>query len=373
MPAPKLYFDGTCNFAKLLEPLITDVFYDLGRQTLHNDAIYVFGRKQSIRYSELIQQLATEQQVRLVFAHPGEGSETLEWQLKETHLDAVARQRLIKIMSGGEMEPVYDYLLYDYFLPLVADYESNLEAMSRSNEIFCKTHKPHKFLYLNGRARSHRKFMIELMDSMDLLRHCIWSWLDSRNARTQRFQLIRDGQDLMARPRALRLLDPYYEVANYRGNMNFEHTGGYAYYSLFGNDWGAIYINADAYIDTYFSLVTETVCTHPYSFRTEKIWKPIAMGHPWIAVANRGYYQSMRNLGFQTFNSLIDESFDQIDNDQQRLERIVTVVKDLCEQNLEHFLAEARPICDHNRQHLALMSESVRQQLPDRFWNWVTQ
>jgi hypothetical protein len=373
MPVPKLYFDALCELRHLLQPWITEQFYDLRKLTIDPDAIYVFGRKQSMDHAELIRDLAIHRRARLVFANPYEGSETLMMHLKRSDLDTIARQRLIRVISGGELEPEYDYLLYDYFLPQVADYKSNLEAMSRSNEIFCKTHKPYKFLYLNGRARGHRKFMIELMDSMGLLKHCIWSWLDSGNANSQYFRFVRDGQDLMTRPRSLQLLDPYYEVASYRNNMDFEHAGGYAKNHLFNQEWGEIYLNADAYIDTYFSLVTETVCHYPYSFRTEKIWKPVAMGHPWIAVANRGYYRSMRNLGFRTFDPVIDESFDQIDNDQQRLERIVMVVKDLCEQNLEHFLAEVRPICDHNRQHLALMRDSVRQQLPDRFWNWVTQ
>jgi hypothetical protein len=60
--------------------------------------------------------------------------------------------------------------------------------------------------------------------------------------------------------------------------------------------------------------VSETVFTYPYSFRTEKIWKPIAIGHPWIAVSNFGYYRDMHELGFKSFGHLIDEKFDLIYN-----------------------------------------------------------
>jgi hypothetical protein len=109
---------------------------------------------------------------------------------------------------------------------------------------------------------------------------------------------------------------------------------------LFKNTWGEVYLQAEPYVDTYFSLVTETVFNYPYSFRTEKIWKPIAMAHPFIVVANRGYYKDMRNLGFKTFGHVINESFDLIDNNQDRIERIAAVVEDLCQQDLASFLKE---------------------------------
>jgi hypothetical protein len=125
------------------------------------------------------------------------------------------------------------------------------------------------------------------------------------------------------------------------------------------------------YIDTYFSVVTETVFDYPYSFRTEKIWKPIAMGHPWIAVANAGYYRDIRNLGFKTFGHLIDESFDQIDNNQDRIERISQLVEELCQQDLASFLKECYTVCKYNQQHLAEMQIKVRREFPDRFFKFI--
>jgi hypothetical protein len=141
---------------------------------------------------------------------------------------------------------------------------------------------------------------------------------------------------------------------------------------LFNNTWGEIYLNAEPYIDTYFSLVTETVFNYPYSFRTEKIWKPIAMGHPWIAVANCGYYRDMHNLGFKTFGHVIDQSFDTIQDNQLRLQRIAQVVTDLCTQDLASFLKECYNVCKYNQQHLAEMRITVREELPARFTQFIT-
>jgi hypothetical protein len=140
---------------------------------------------------------------------------------------------------------------------------------------------------------------------------------------------------------------------------------------LFKNEWGEIYLNARAYLDTYFSLVTETVFEHPYSFRTEKIWKPIAIGHPFIVVSNQGYYKDLHQLGFKTFGHLIDESFDTIENNQQRIECIAQVVEDLCQQDLASFIKECYNVCKYNQQHLVEMRTKVRQDFPERFFQFI--
>ena len=142
---------------------------------------------------------------------------------------------------------------------------------------------------------------------------------------------------------------------------------------LFNNLWGAIYIQAEPYIDTYFSLVTETVCDYPYSLRSEKIYKPIAMGHPWIATANCGFYRDIRNQGFRTYSSLIDESFDSIHNNQDRLDRIVAVVQDLCQQDLAEFLVAAEQTSKYNQQHMAELGPRIRVDFPQQFLTFVEQ
>jgi hypothetical protein len=169
----------------------------------------------------------------------------------------------------------------------------------------------------------------------------------------------------------IKLLDPYYEFDFYKQQASVPDSG-FVKYNLFNNDWGEIYLSATPYMDTYFSLVTETVFEYPYSFRTEKIWKPIAIGHPWIAVANAGYYRDLHNMGFQTFGHVIDESFDQIENNHDRLERIAQVVEDLCQQDLVSFLEQCYNVCKYNQQHLAEMRVKVRKEFPDRFFKFIS-
>jgi hypothetical protein len=95
------------------------------------------------------------------------------------------------------------------------------------------------------------------------------------------------------------------------------------------------------------------------------------MGHPFVVAANVGYLNDLRDLGFQTFGSLIDETYDQIENGQQRLERVAQTVQDLCAQDLAKFAEQCYNICAHNQQHLALMSRKVREDFAGRFQQFV--
>ena len=80
----------------------------------------------------------------------------------------------------------------------------------------------------------------------------------------------------------------------------------------------------------------------------------------------------MHNLGFQTFGHVIDESFDLIENNQDRLERVSQLVKDLCQQDLVSFLNECYNVCKYNQQHLAEMRIKVRAEFPKRFRQFMT-
>ena len=97
------------------------------------------------------------------------------------------------------------------------------------------------------------------------------------------------------------------------------------------------------------------------------------MGHPFIVVSNRGYYRDLHQLGFKTFGHIIDESFDLIDNDQDRVERIAQVVNDLCQQDLASFLKECYNVCKYNQQLLAEISPKIRNEFPARFQQFINE
>jgi hypothetical protein len=85
----------------------------------------------------------------------------------------------------------------------------------------------------------------------------------------------------------------------------------------------------DECADSLLYLVTETVATGRRHHLTEKTFKPIAMGMPFIIVSTQGSLEYLRSYGFKTFGDFWDESYDTIADDNQRIAAIAKTLKDL--------------------------------------------
>ena len=73
---------------------------------------------------------------------------------------------------------------------------------------------------------------------------------------------------------------------------------------------------------TDISVVLETVFADQRIHLTEKTLRPIACGHPFLLAAGPGSLEFVRSYGFQTFDPWIDESYDCIQDHDQRLQAI---------------------------------------------------
>lgn len=364
----RIICDTQCEIYPEIQHLVDDIFWDFEQHEPVAESIIIFARQTVNRYYARIKELAVAGFFLPVLANPSEGSSTLRLQCQRLGLLDLVTQKKLLLIGCGDMEPALNCLVYDCYLNRVIGYEQNVEQSSRVDEIYSKTNKPYKFLFLNGRTRPHRKYMIEKMRDAGLLEHALWTNLDSTPVYHHTYQT-----DLVYRPSEIRLLPDQYEVEKYHTGIKKQYQQSFVKHELFDNEWGDVYIRAEPYVDTYFSLVSETVCDYPYSLRSEKIYKPMAIGHPFVAVANRGFYQDLRNTGFQTYRSLIDESFDLIDNNQDRLDRIADVVRDLCASDLDEFLVAAQSISKYNQQHMAELGPRIFKEFPDRFWRFLQQ
>jgi hypothetical protein len=347
----RLLVDAFCEVREFTKDFQDAEFCSFDNEEITPGAIYLISRQQFANNIERIKELARNDTILPVLGNPAEGSETMLRQIEGLGIVDLVRQGKILLVVGGYMQEDIPSLYHENFLPKILDYSENLQAINEYWDQF-NTDRPYKFLFLNGRARSHRRQLLEKLASV--LDQSIWTNLDSTHGNP------------------IKLLDPKYEFNFYQKNTELEQSG-FVKYALFNNDWGEIYLNPRPYIDTYFSLVTETVFDYPYSFRTEKIWKPVAIGHPFVVVSNAGYYRDLHQLGFKTFGHLIDESFDQIDNNQERLNRIVNVVKDLCRQNLSSFVAAATDVCKYNQQRLSELRLQVREEFPQQFAKYINE
>jgi len=348
----KLILDTHCEIYDLIKSWADDEFWDLSSHSIQSGAVYVIGRQQFLENLDRLKAEMDRGESVFIFSNPHEGSDTLRWHLVRDGLDKYAHSGKMLIIGGGDMDESWPCLQYDSFLPKVLDYDENYTAIERTDEIFDRKNKPYRFLFLNGRVRPHRKQMIEnLMPHLDT---ALWSNLDECNGPLHR-------------------LPTEYEFDFYKDRVDLPTEGQYIKHQLFNNDWGEIYLNPDPYIDTYFSIVSETVFDYPYSFRTEKIWKPVVMGHPWIAVANQGFYRDIHALGFKTFDGIVDESFDNESDNNKRLQMITDEIVKLLNSDLNSFVEQCKDVCKYNQQHYKQMRNTVRAQFPDQFFTFLRQ
>lgn len=368
-----LVIDTLSEVYALLLPYRTHEFWDFSSHEPVPNSIYVLGRRQLVDCIDKVRAMANDPNYVMVFCNAAEGSTTLHDQCSRVlHVDDLVSQQHLKLISGGDLPEGYSAVVYEHFLCCILDYEYNRQQMARIGEIYSKTIKPYSFLFLNGRGRPHRKYLLERFRQLDLLDRSIYTYLDSRGSGSRILSLKTNGQELMSTPNIIKSLPTQYEVERYRHNAIKSSDGPqFVKFDLFALEWGEIYLQAEPYIDTYFSVVTETVFEKPYSFRTEKIAKVLAQGHPWICATSRGWYQDLRNLGFKSFGNIIDESFDQIDDNQTRMERVVQVINDICGQDLGAFLAACESVCKYNQQHLIEFQSQHRREFPDKFFKLI--
>ena len=109
----------------------------------------------------------------------------------------------------------------------------------------------------------------------------------------------------------------------------------------------------DESAESLLYLVTETVATGRRWHLTEKTFKPIALGMPFVIVGTQGSLEYLRSYGFRTFGHIWDESYDQAD-DQDRIARIASLLRSLDElpaSGKQDLFDMAQEVIEHNWNH----------------------
>lgn len=123
--------------------------------------------------------------------------------------------------------------------------------------------------------------------------------------------------------------------------------------------------------DSYFSIITETVF-EPYNtgeqlmgyidtlFLSEKIYKPFAFKHPFIAVAWHGAIKALRDRGYKTFHPYIDESYDDEVDPEKRFQMVIKEIKRLEQFTTEEWIEwqkNIKPIVEYNYKYLLSLTD----------------
>lgn len=264
-------------------------------------------------------------------------------QTKELHLylsEPTDDKQFIKLLTNFDLPNVHFYSdcvlnftlsqasftpTINWFIDPVNYYTKFQWAKDLLGKLDYNTNKPYRFDILLGQRKPHRTKVSHLVLTSPIKNLCIYSyfkenlsnginWDDHIDPRchtltSELFQI--NGED--ARPSAL--------------------------------------LPVDIYNQSYYSVVCETTAYNSYNQYTEKVAKPIIAQRPFIAFAGQYYIKNLKTLGFKTFDSIIDESYDLEPNEFIRFNLAWQQVKWLCQQSPTYVFDQLRPILVHNQQH----------------------
>jgi nucleoside-diphosphate-sugar epimerase len=103
---------------------------------------------------------------------------------------------------------------------------------------------------------------------------------------------------------------------------------------------------------TFISLVTETLIDTSILFMSEKIWKPIVTGHPFIVLGNVNTLSYLKEQGYKTFDKWIDESYDLEHDHHKKIDMIIQELNKFKTKRIEELKTireEMREVCLYNR------------------------
>ena len=108
------------------------------------------------------------------------------------------------------------------------------------------------------------------------------------------------------------------------------------------------------YENTDIEVVLETLFDDDRLHLTEKSLRPIACGQPFILAATHGSLKYIRSYGFKTFDNIIDESYDLIEDPVTRLQAIILSMQQIAnwtDDERHYKMSQLQQIAEFNRKH----------------------
>ena len=118
---------------------------------------------------------------------------------------------------------------------------------------------------------------------------------------------------------------------------------------------GGKFYKKEAYLDSYINVVTETNFLDNQLFVTDKVFHPILNYQPFLVFGCYGWLRYLKKYGFKTFHPFIDESYDEIENDGERIKFLFDEIKRLKSKSIDEiheWYCSIKDILIYNRNHL---------------------
>lgn len=209
---------------------------------------------------------------------------------------------------------------------IYSDLNFKLKELNPFNE------KEYLFDALMGTKRTHRDFVYKKITNSKFTHKILLSYQNNANSESW----FRDD-DL---------------------TYNFQNTDITKTYSnlpikYYNKDiWISHQIPIGVYNKSAYSIVTETEYDNGICFPTEKTAKPFLAKRLFVVFSGVNYLKTLRKFGFKTFSNIIDESYDNFEDNEKRWEYAWQSVEQLITLPQEEVFKKIKPIVEHNFNHL---------------------
>lgn len=110
------------------------------------------------------------------------------------------------------------------------------------------------------------------------------------------------------------------------------------------------------YAESLFDIVSES--NIDVKFITEKTYKPLVYGKPFIILSFKGANAHIKSLGFKLFDNIIDYSFDNYDKIEDRVEGLCNELQNLSNQNYEELNNKMKNIVQYNKEKAFIINNN---------------
>lgn len=267
--------------------------------------------------SDIIQGLESHDQVIVLITELHDDSAELCRALTDPRIHYL----LCGFVSGVDSTPCMDW-----FAQTVSNYQ-NIQ-LKPASKLEPYQVKPKYFDILLGQQKPHRQFVYDYINDHRLSEQVIMSYIQDRGSQL-------GNTDWIWEPGVERDDSIQWTVTTVKYRSRYLPLSQI--------------IPVSIYNDTAYTVVCETNFDNDYSFYTEKVAKPILSERLFVAVSGQHYLRNLKKLGFKTFDGIIDEGYDLVEDSQTRFRLACEQIKWLCEQSQSEILEQIQPITEHNK------------------------
>jgi hypothetical protein len=85
------------------------------------------------------------------------------------------------------------------------------------------------------------------------------------------------------------------------------------------------------------------------AFITEKTWKPIKFGQPFVVIGTPGTLAALRAAGYDVFDDVLDNTYDTIENNTERYIAVRKLLLSMQKQGVADLFKKCRAGIIHNQ------------------------